>query len=350
MDSGKIVRTFTIPKDNAYNDVECLLTTRKGDRIFASSMNFNVYAIDMARGESTKTVYAGEPVFSMCLSRDEKILIIGVADVRVDFWDIESERRIHSIPVSSIVYSSCISPKDENCLIFSSGQDVILYDIKKRSQTRKITRESQINSLSVSSDGTFLVIGLNNSEAAQLDLQSGKEIKTFVGHTDEIKSVCLTPDDTHLITGSYDYTAIAWHIESGRRVRTFSAHNDIVHCICVTPDGRFFVTASHDKTANLWRFDRDSPVRTFRGHTQEVYTVVATHDGQYILTGSEDESIIQWDISDLARDFVARSTFLHCIRTISEETDFNASGISRAYCTRDVCSVRYLMCCVTRFL
>jgi WD40 repeat protein len=48
------------------------------------------------------------------------------------------------------------------------------------------------------------------------DVDRGKVIVKWTGHTDYIVSVCWSRDGGRVVSGSYDDTARVWDVESGR--------------------------------------------------------------------------------------------------------------------------------------
>ena len=54
------------------------------------------------------------------------------------------------------------------------------------------------------------------------------------------------------MTGSYDKTAKLWDLESGRCLHTFAGHTDRISAVAVTPNGSKVVTGSGDHTVKFW--------------------------------------------------------------------------------------------------
>ena len=45
---------------------------------------------------------------------------------------------------------------------------------------------------------------------------------------------------------------ILWDLETGRLLRTFVGHEHGIHAVAMTPDGRYAISGSDDRTAKLW--------------------------------------------------------------------------------------------------
>ena len=90
------------------------------------------------------------------------------------------------------------------------------------------------------------------------DLQSGKMIQEFKGHTAAISSVAFSPvcpDNKckYILTGSYDRTARLWDLETGAMLQEFIGHKSLVNSVTFSQDDNTVLTGSYDRTARLWK-------------------------------------------------------------------------------------------------
>ena len=56
--------------------------------------------------------------------------------------------------------------------------------------------------MAFSPDGKQVLTGSEDKTARLWDAQSGKELRTFTGHTDWVMSVAFSPDGKQVLTGS----------------------------------------------------------------------------------------------------------------------------------------------------
>lgn len=84
------------------------------------------------------------------------------------------------------------------------------------------------------------------------DVETGKRIRAFKGHTETVSSVAFSPDGTRLLTGSFDKTAKLWDVATGECIRTLTGDTSLVLSVAFSPDGMRVVTGSWDGTAMLW--------------------------------------------------------------------------------------------------
>ncbi len=155
----------------------------------------------------------------------------------------------------------------------------------------------QVNSVALSPDGRYALAG--SYDTIKLwEVSSGREIRTL-GHTDTIYSVCsvaFSPDGRYALAGSVVSMKL-WEVSSGREIRTFQGHAKGVYSVAFSPDGRYALSGSDDKTMKLWEVSSGREIRTFQGHTDWVVSVAFSPDGRYALAGSGDTTMKLWDVS-----------------------------------------------------
>ena len=76
-------------------------------------------------------------------------------------------------------------------------------------------------------------------------------------------SVAIAPDGRTALSGARDKTLKLWDLATGKELRTFTGHSDGVTGVAIAPDGRTALSASSDKTLMLWDFTRGVAQRAF---------------------------------------------------------------------------------------
>jgi len=74
------------------------------------------------------------------------------------------------------------------------------------------------------------------------------EIDIFPGmdHTENINAIAFSPDGKFLVSGSNDNTVKIWDTESGRELRTFIGHDKEVLSVAFSPDGKIIASGSKE--------------------------------------------------------------------------------------------------------
>jgi len=92
-------------------------------------------------------------------------------------------------------------------------------------------------------------------------VETGKELRQFVGHTAEVFEVVFTRDGHRALSSSCDTTIRLWDVETGKELHSFTGHTSTLGPIVVSPDGRYVLSGSNDKTVRLWRLPAPPPAK-----------------------------------------------------------------------------------------
>jgi WD40 repeat protein len=165
------------------------------------------------------------------------------------------------------------------------------------------------------------------------DISTGREIRTFSGHTGTVYSISFSPDGKQALSGSGDKTMKLWDIVTGREIRTFSGHKGSVRSVCFNPDGKYALSGagSGDKTMKLWNITTGQEIKTFSGHTADtgISTVKFSPDGKYALssTGDIDDGTMRlWDIATGQEIGTFRDEWAFIAMCISPDGNFALSS------------------------
>jgi WD40 repeat protein len=77
------------------------------------------------------------------------------------------------------------------------------------------------------------------------ELESGKVVRTLVGHEDMILDAIFAPDDRHVLSTGFDSTLRLWDLGTGEQLQSFDCTMP-VHKLCLMPGRRNLLLAMHD--------------------------------------------------------------------------------------------------------
>ena len=156
----------------------------------------------------------------------------------------------------------------------------------------------KVNSLRFSKDGTWLIassgITGKSGQAIVWDVESRKEVQSFLGHTDAIYAAAISHDKSVVATASYDRRIILWDVESGKQLRKLLGHNGAVYDIDFSPDSKSLISASADQTLKLWNVETGERIETFGQPLKEQLTCRFSPDGKTIVGAGRDNRIRIW--------------------------------------------------------
>lgn len=116
---------------------------------------------------------------------------------------------------------------------------------------REFLRQPEVNTLSVSQDGSRVALATNRS-VVLMDVSSRKELLRIDSPGRRILDVKLSADGRWLAAGDMDQRARVWSARDGRLLAVLQGHSGRVSGVSFSRDGSMLATASWDGSARLW--------------------------------------------------------------------------------------------------
>jgi WD40 repeat protein len=184
----------------------------------------------------------------------------------------------------------------------ATGGAVIVYDLESgREAYRVLELQFARPGLALSRDGRFFLTSHQGDPIMRLgEINSGNEVRRFVGHSAGIHGAALSPDGKRALSGSEDGTLRLWDVSTGRELHRFKGAFGLPRRVAFAPDGKH-VLSSHsggggDNLIRLWDLDEYKELRRFEGHRGEVTALAFLPDGRAFLSASHDGSVRLWDV------------------------------------------------------
>src|SRR5262249_40300593 len=139
-----------------------------------------------------------------------------------------------------------------------------LWEVATGATVRTFTGHSHhVRGVAFSPDGRTALSASSDETLKLWDVASGKELRTFTGHSGILESafalthfaptVAFSLDGRTALSGGVDDTLKLWDVASGKELRTFTGHSGMVESVAFSPDGRTALSAGDDdKTMRLW--------------------------------------------------------------------------------------------------
>ncbi|MFM6778930.1 MAG: WD40 repeat domain-containing protein, partial [Dolichospermum sp.] len=146
-----------------------------------------------------------------------------------------------------------------------------------------------------SPDGKLLASGAGgHDKTIKILVLAENQVKTLRGHSDwfgGITSLAFSPDGKTLISGSQDKTIKLWDVETSQEIRTLSGHSDHISSLAFSPNGQILASASKDKTLKIWTIDSGEEISSIKYHDSVINSIAFSPDGKVLAAGSEDRTI-----------------------------------------------------------
>src|SRR5262249_41484696 len=144
------------------------------------------------------------------------------------------------------------------------------------------------NWVAFSPDGKRLA-GPDQQTVKVWDAQTGQELFSLKGHTDQVYCVAFSPDGKHLASASDDTTVKVWDVQAIPKPLIRQGAATPVASMAFSPDGKRLVSGSgvpfgdwdelKPGVVKVWDAQTGQEGITLKGHTGEILSVAFSPDG-----------------------------------------------------------------------
>ena len=253
---------------------------------------------------------------AVTFSRDGRLVATASKDKTAKLWDVATGRELHTLTGHTRwVYGVAFSPDGRQVATASWDKTVKLWDIATGRVVRTLEGfKGNVYCVAFSPDGRVLATGSTFSEMREVppppgsrrrgtprrrfsggvvklwSTATGKEIRSFEGHSPAVTGVAFSSDGRRLVTSNgRAYVsagkaplAIVWDVATGTKVRALDDGTGKAKSAVFSPDGRTVATASRTGVG-LWHLASGRRLRTMPGHD----SVAFTPDGRVLICGHQ---------------------------------------------------------------
>lgn len=175
-------------------------------------------------------------------------------------------------------------------------------------------------SFALSPDGKTMAIGGIDSTALLIDIQTGKVIQEFVGHSKIVLSLDFSFDGKTLATGSGDRLIKLWDVATGKEIKTLRGHQNLIFDLAFNSNGEELVSAAWDASLRVWDINTGEYKYQDMGKSS-VYKVDYAPNDLYIIAGDLEKNLefYESDALDLYKSLVGNTS-------VVGDFDFSPSG------------------------
>lgn len=201
-------------------------------------------------------------------------LISGSSDKTVRIWSIRDPNSVqvlegHEEGIRALACSS----RGEIAVTGDESGQLILWDVFKGKQIRRL-------------ETFYDPARLKQSTQALWATATGPEwpVSPEERHAPCIESLALSPDDRWLILGQRDRPIGVVDLQSGAEVLRLAGHDGIVFGLSVTQGGRRLVSAADDRSLRIWDLSDGSCLAAFTADSP-LYSCAADASGKALVAG-----------------------------------------------------------------
>ena len=239
--------------------------------------------------------WAGDSIHLVTASQDGKMIV----------WNAFNTFKVQNIHLKSHWVMTCAFEQSRNMTVASGGLDntCTVYQVGdsagRGGGKELIGHEGYISSIRFLNESNVLTAS-GDSTASYWDIEKGKQIQNFTGHSADVLCLALDPTSPSLfVTSSCDSTAKIWDLRVGVRcMQNFVGHLSDVNSVSFFPYGNAVVTGSDDTTCRVFDIRCSGEVSNL-GSDKVVCGVTSvdfSKSGRYIFGGYEDGICRVWDV------------------------------------------------------
>lgn len=88
-----------------------------------------------------------------------------------------------------------------------------------------------------------------------MELRNHGNFHVLDKHERSVMSVKFSSNNKYIVSCSYDASVRLWDVESGKEIYTFLGHTMPVNDIDISSDNKFIISASSDNTIKIWEIN-----------------------------------------------------------------------------------------------
>ena len=170
-----------------------------------------------------------------------------------------------------------------------------------REQNRLALKDSEIRSLSFSSDGSIFASGSGKGKLAiwQADGSLQRSIDT---QQQAINKVAFSPIDQTVATAGQNGTIKLWQL-NGKLAKTIDTRQGQIFDLSYSPQEQMFASAGEDGTIKIWNA-QGKLRQTIKGNSSRILALAYSQDGNLLASAGEDGTVKIWNANGELRQTI----------------------------------------------
>lgn len=280
--------------------------------ISTNAGTINIWNLETLEITRSFAAHDGNFIPAVHFSPDERLLISSGDDGLVKIWDVATGELLQTLDHREISYMyeewawEALFLDNGERVLTGAGYGTSLWNWRTKELIWSVEEASLTQDIALSPDNRTFVVGLNDGTARLRDLETGKLLHEYEGHSLRVQNVDYSPDGRTVLTGSNDGTAIIWPVNWEGTLRTALVHSYVIAWHPNRPLLAAVGVAAEntvDDTIRLVDTQTGEVVREFVGHREKVNSLAFSPDGRYLFSGDyapsfdmNDQRVYVWDI------------------------------------------------------
>jgi serine/threonine protein kinase len=234
----------------------CVTCSPDGSRAVSGGESGQLRLWETATGKEIRAWTHGQPIYCVAFTPDGKRILSGGYSGLLRIWDADTGKRVKEIKDrNGWITSLDVSPDSSRAVTGGGGDLVRVLDLRSGAELLRL--ETDGRPVAFGPGGRSILTGGPDKKIRLRDVESGKEIREFIGHTAAVMSVALLPDDSRILSAASDGTIRLWDLATGKELHRFEDSPAplppyFVQAV-VSPDGRYAFSGNSLGICRLWR-------------------------------------------------------------------------------------------------
>jgi len=338
-----------LTNNNTDLSIALALAANSGDDLLRSDETERALA-EAAYSAGTVSRFTGHEaaVYSVAFSPDGDLAASGDADGVLLIWDVASNEEIQSFeghnhqinavdfdPNMEFLVSAACGERDDTVNEECISGDIILWDIETGEEVRRfVGHEDEVTTVTFDPSGNRILSGGADRTMRLWDVQTGEQIGIYRRHLGKVVDVAFHPEEQNkAVSLAIDSPPTLWDLDTGREIIRYYQHDVMdepnldVGSVMFSPNGEQ-ILGSYGIPMRLWDTTTGELQREFLGHGSYVNSVAFSVDGQIALSSAwRENSFRVWDTDSGVelRRFEGHAGVVRAI-TISDDGRYALSG------------------------
>ena len=272
-----------------------------------ASVAGDVLLWDVATGKEIRSISTAGADYSVQYSPDGRALATaGSGGVRT--WDVATGKMIAQMDTRGRLGFGSVAYSADSTRLASGGQDCIsLFDAATGAEKLHLewpqpsppgtVRHTAVPPPSYAPDGRTVAVGIWDHSVRVVDLETGRELLSLVGHSGDVQCIAYSPDGKEIASAAADRTVRFWDSATGREL--FQLTGDLPKSfrkLAFDRAGGRLIFAGDLNSVQIWDIARRAKIRDIRAPADSIYTVAWSPKGDLIATASISSSIRLWEL------------------------------------------------------